>query len=107
MSKTITLQPDYLGDVLPYPFFIDAGSGLVGRQDFWGGSPYRLVGMAWQDAPFEVVLTMGELAEDPHAAVGLVPVFEDAVGGYSTWTQMVIDSVTVKDDVARVGGEAA
>ncbi|AYD89695.1 hypothetical protein D5R93_05865 [Actinomyces lilanjuaniae] len=105
MTTTIMVQPRAFGDgTLPYPWFINASSFLVGRQDWWRGKPYRLVGFTVPDQPYEVLLRPEEWADDVGQAVGMVPVFEhrDADGsGYVTWGQMVIDRVSVE------GGGAA
>lgn len=97
MSKketTIRIQPEELGDgKLPYPFFIKEG-GFVGRQDFWNGHPYKLVGFEKQIGKFNITLSVEEFLQSPVLAVGLYPVFEKSDGEWYSLSQ-VIDKVDV------------
>lgn len=92
------------GGVLPYPFFIDDHTFLVGRQDFWKGKPHSLVGFTRQDTPDRVMVGACEFSELPQTVIGMVPVFADAQGRLSTWAHLVIKSVTVVEE--EPGGEA-
>lgn len=60
---------------LPYPYHIEPG-GVVGRQDFWRGSPSRLMGFQ-RGTECRVVLTIDEFEKQPERAVGFCPVFID------------------------------
>lgn len=91
MTTVRTIQPAQTADPaaeydpmlpLPYPWHI-ASNGDVERQDFWKGSPARLVGFQ-RDNVHRVVLRAEDwMAGEPDAAVGLQPVFVDLDG--SMW----------------------
>lgn len=63
---------------LPYPYHLDK-VGVVGRQDYWRGSPERLIGFQRWDVQ-EIVLYVQEFLADPDSAIGLSPVFIDLDG---------------------------
>lgn len=61
---------------LPYPYHID-DEGNVQRQDFWKGSPARLLGFQHGGVQ-RISLTFRDwMAGDADAAIGLCPVFID------------------------------
>lgn len=64
---------------LPYPWHIE-NDGAVGRQDFWHGTPSRLVGFQTGDVQRVTLTTEAWMAGDADAAVGLHPVFVDDDG---------------------------
>lgn len=86
----ITIQPAQTADAaapydvhqpLPYPYHIEE-DGKVGRQDFWRGTPYSLIG--FQRGRREVVVLAAEdFVRDPDKALGLCAVFLDEDG--SIW----------------------
>lgn len=77
------LQPRELDDMtLPYPYFIDENA-LVGRQDFWKGHPYKLLGFnsTANAGDIDVIKFLsGEKIEtkDIKKGVGNYAVFSDA-----------------------------
>lgn len=73
---------------VPYPFFIDE-KGLVGRQDFWKGSPYQLVG--FNDIPFagNIKLTFDKFKQNIDKAIGMYPVFRNKDGTIETHTNII------------------
>ena len=91
----IKIQPKQRQDkTLPYPYFIDE-QGLVGRQDFWKGRPYKLVG--FNGKPKTGIdgktIDLDIFLKDPQKAVGLYPIFEHENGEWYTYEDK-IDSVT-------------
>ena len=91
------LQPAERDDgTLPYPYFIDE-QGLVGRQDFWNGKPYKLIG--FQPKPktgvMKGTIDIKIFFEDPQKAVGMYPIFADTEDTYYTYRDK-IESVTTK-----------
>lgn len=103
MSKTISIQTantetgDF--DVMkprPYPFHIDAETGEVGRQDFWKGDPFKLVGFQ-NDANRQTVdVFYTAFVADPQAVVGKFPVFLRADGSMYSMT-VPVDTITVSE----------
>lgn len=102
--KIITLQPSALTDhitddgveltQLPYPFHVDA-DGLVGRQDFWKGDPYRVIGFVADLARQEVDLWWEAVADgDEQRAVGMYLITQNQLGDMATHLT-AIESVTV------------
>lgn len=86
---------------LPYPFHIDE-HGLVGRQDFWNGEPWTLIGFEDPNADRRsIVLAREAWMADPNQAVGLWPVFQDHHRTWSTYPTPVTD-VTVQAMAASV-----
>jgi hypothetical protein len=64
---------------LPYPFYVDEG-GNVGRQDFWQGTPERVIGFARDLSVQEISLWWPTVVQDPAPAVGMYLVTQDADG---------------------------
>jgi hypothetical protein len=84
----ITIQPansaDGTYDVhepLPYPFHVDAVTGDVGRQDFWKGAPFRVLGFQKDAAVQQVDLWWEQAAADPDQIVGMFAVMLDTSEG--------------------------
>ena len=67
----------------PYPFFIEA-DGLVGRQEFWKGTPLKLLGFNNTTQEGEISLPFEEFTKNINAAIGKYPVFRDKDGTIST-----------------------
>lgn len=63
----------------PYPLFVDE-DGSVGRQDFWNGRIFRVVGFMRDLAVQEVNLWWADAAKDPQQAVGMYVVATDKDG---------------------------
>lgn len=116
-TKMITIQPKLREDgVLPYPFHIqaedaaDVTRGAVGRQDFWHGTPSRLVGFQADPDVQAVDLTLTQFLAEPGKARGMHPVMQDSEGGWATypgeiesvqaWTATENDEVFVKEPVS-------
>ncbi|MFS0885273.1 hypothetical protein [Aeromicrobium sp. 179-A 4D2 NHS] len=92
--SSVTIQPK-TGDNLsrPYPFHIEE-DGTVGRQDFWNGTPEKLVGFQNDADVQHVDVPVREFLADPDVAVGKYPVFIDADG--SMWNYAApIESILV------------
>lgn len=90
--KSITIQPASPKEdpfKMPYPYHITR-TGLVGRQDFWHGSPYRLIGFSKKPKAGEVELMLAEFWEEPQQAVGMYPVFADQENNWSTYTTKTV-----------------
>lgn len=81
MSLKIQMA-EYQG-VLPYPYFIDK-DGLVGRQEFWKGRPYRLIGFSANFDTGNMELPRREFFQDPQKAVGMYPIFADQNDDWET-----------------------
>lgn len=76
MKFIARIQQEELADkTLPYPYFIDKG-GLVGRQDFWKGRPYKLLGFHDKPVSGDIKLLFDEFKKDIKKAIGMYPVFE-------------------------------
>lgn len=60
---------------LPYPYHVGPG-GAIERQDFWRGSPSKLLGFQ-RGVQCSLVVSFEEFWADPDKAVGLCPVFID------------------------------
>lgn len=73
----IKIQPEGDRAELPYPFFIDS-LGLVGRQDFWKGKPYRLIGFNGKPKTGHDKKTIDFVMfwNNPEKCIGLYPIFE-------------------------------
>jgi hypothetical protein len=87
--KMITIQPQPREDgVLPYPFHLVAEGderGQVGRQDFWNGTPSRLVGFVQDPETQQIDLGFADFFAEPGKARGMHPVMEDDEGGWATY----------------------
>lgn len=82
---SIRIQPkEQRGGLLPYPYFINRKNGLVGRQDFWKGKPYKLIGFSRKPVTGIVDLDFEEFAKKPNSAIAMYPVFEHKNGNMTT-----------------------
>lgn len=92
--KTLTIQPEQedVRKPLPYPFHVDE-AGLIGRQEFWRGDPYRVIGFQRHRAVHRVDIAWSEVWERPELAIGKYLVTSDESGTFSTH-QSPIGSVT-------------
>lgn len=94
---TITIQPATLPDLTrPYPWHIDTATGDVGRQEFWKGDPYRLMGFQKaSDSVQRVTVFLEDFTATPDKAIDMQPVFIRADGSmYSS--SHTIETVTVQ-----------
>ena len=92
-ARIVTLQPSDIVDHItedgteltrkPYPFHVDI-NGLVQRQDFWRGDPYRVVGFVVDPSSHDVHLRWDEIFDRPERAVGMYVVTADAEETWST-----------------------
>lgn len=104
MGKIITIHrgntPSGEYDVhkpLPYPYHVEAETGDVGRQEFWHGTPLRVLGFQ-QDADIQIVdLSWREAAAVPDRIVGMFPVLLHKSGGIYNET-CPITKISVTDD---------
>lgn len=96
MTLMIKLQPATgPGHKQPYPYWIEAATGLVGRQDVWHGDPTQVVGVTDDPDSEEIAFTWAEVAADPECAVGtyMVVIDTDGMAAYQT----PIDSVSTAE----------
>lgn len=92
----IMIQPREQWDgKLPYPYWINADQ-TIGRQDFWEGRPYMLIGFANDYVPGEIDLSFADFWANPKLAVGKHPVFSDKKHNWFT-AEQIIDRVQVRD----------
>ncbi|HWT40480.1 MAG TPA: hypothetical protein VN081_04430 [Dongiaceae bacterium] len=100
MTKFKLQLPETDG-VLPYPYYVDE-AGLVGRQDFWQGNPYRLIG--FNDKPVSGEMNVAQFiqnqtsdtpipAEDMMLGIGNYGVFSTKDNNWFTMTEP-FESVT-------------
>lgn len=92
-GKTFTVQPSAFVDGLtpdgqemtrlPDPFHVDE-AGFVGRQDFWKGRVYEVIGFARFLNVHEINLKWEEAVRDPARAVGMYVVTSDQDGEWVT-----------------------
>ena len=74
--KTITIQPKKMEDgTLPYPYHISE-DGLIQRQDFWKGRPFRLIGFAKYSQINQVDLIFEDWIKKPKSCIGMYAVLE-------------------------------
>lgn len=78
---------------LPKPFFVD-GEGYVGRQDFWKGNPFQIIGFQEDLDEMQIDLTWEEAISAPEQAVGMYLVAADERGDFGTY-EIAVASVTV------------
>lgn len=89
----IKIQPAERPDMtLPYPYFIESG-GYVGRQDFWEGNPYKLLGFNDTSKVGDIKLSFEEFWKKPEKAIGMYPVFSTAQDEWWTYKD-AIESIT-------------
>lgn len=82
------------GTRLPYPFHARLSDGRVTRQDFWNGTPWRIVGFCNTPDPGRVDLYWHQIGEDPQAAVGKYVVTQDRNGSMAVH-QTAVQSMVV------------
>ena len=89
IAKTIMIQPaEKVNGVLPYPYFINK-NGLIGRQNFWRGNPYKLLGFSIKPIAGNIELEFKDFWKKPKLAEGMYAVFTD---NKDNWT-------TLKDEI--------
>ena len=72
----ITIQPENMEDgILPYPYHISE-DGLIQRQDFWKGRPFRLIGFAKDSEVNQVDLIFEDWIKKPKSCIGMYAVLE-------------------------------
>lgn len=84
------------GTKLPYPFHARLSDGRITRQDFWNGTPWRVIGFCNTPDPGRVDLYWDEIGADPQAAVGKYIVTQDRDGGMAVH-QTAVASMTVTE----------
>ena len=90
-NQIIKIQPEQRADLkLPYPYFINEG-GFVGRQDFWKGSPYKLLGFSNTPQAGSIDLLVTNFLKSPQSAINMFPVFTDNLNSWSTLTDKIGD----------------
>lgn len=100
MSRRFKIQPaartDHIAEdghelqQLPYPFFVDE-AGRVGRQDFWNGRVFQVIGFVADPARMEVDIFWPDILDLPGAAVGLYLITADDHGRFSTHESAVAE----------------
>ena len=94
--KIVKIHPEEKpGLALPYPWMIDE-DGIVLRQDFWKGKPYKLIGFQKEDE-LNMDLTFKEFWKCPKKAVGLFPIFMHLGGIWTTYFGSKVDRVSVEN----------
>lgn len=96
--KVISIQPESPKDdpfKLPYPYHISK-TGLVGRQDFWKGEPYKLIGFADTPGKAAIDVRMSDFWDNPENCVGFYPVFAHKGDKWFTYS-VAIKSVHVNE----------
>lgn len=90
MVRNISIQPygDPVGQ-MPYPFHIDR-FGMVGRQEFWKGNPYKLIGFSHKPKAGSIDLEFLEFWSEPNRAVKMFPVFASRRGTWGTFTNHIM-----------------
>ncbi len=85
-KKVIKIQPKMRKDLtLPYPYFID-DDGYVGRQDFWKGTPLKLIGFNLSDKQIDDdSITFAQFWKNPELAIGKYPIFMHQDGEWYTY----------------------
>lgn len=91
--RSIRIQPESPKEdplKMPYPYFINE-AGEVGRQDFWKGSPLKLVGFngAAKNETVEPACGLEDFLKDPKQAIGKYPIFEHADGEWFTYKDRI------------------
>lgn len=102
--KQLYINFPEVGGVLPYPYIVDR-DGLVGRQDFWKGEPYQIVGFCKRPKAGEVHLTFKDFLKAPNRAVGMFVVWRTPGDAWYTKTDMPIESVTAPNVSSRTAHE--
>lgn len=81
---TITIQPgntpDGTYDVhqpMPYPYHVDVATGEIGRQEFWRGAPFKVIGFQSDAAVQKVDLFWERAVENPEQIKGMYAVLLD------------------------------
>jgi hypothetical protein len=102
MSRVLRVQPASRIDNLtddghemtqqPYPLFVD-GDGQVGRQDFWDGKIFRVLGFQRDLAVQQVDLWWRDAWTEPERAVGMYVVAADRDGNFFN-LDTAVESIT-------------
>jgi len=89
-EKTIArLQPkERSNGVLPYPYFIKSDA-LVGRQDFWKGKPFKLLGFSKIPEPGDIDLMFSDFKKNTSKAIGMYPVFANEDSNWVTYSERI------------------
>lgn len=95
----IAIQPKQREDgVLPYPYFIDE-KGKIGRQDFWKGEPYMLIGFNPKpktgDMPGTIDIKI--FLKDPKKCIGMYPIFAHKNGEWYTYQDQIESVREIKE----------
>ena len=110
MSKTIiTIQPKMRKNkTLPYPYFIDAKDGKVGRQDFWKGEPWKLIGFDINQKDHGESgksITLKQFLADPKLCIGMYPIFANKSDQFYTYADPIasfkIDNSKDREELAK------
>ena len=96
-DKTIVkIQPAERSDMtLPYPYFIDS-DGYVGKQEFWQGHPYKLIGFSKTPTAGTMELTFSEFWKDPKQAIKMFPVMSNTEDDWFTVLEHIESVDTIK-----------
>lgn len=81
------------GTKLPYPFHARRSDGRITRQDFWRGTPWRIVGFCNTPDPGRIDVWWAEVADNPDAAIGKYVVTQDRGGGMAVHQTAVQSAV--------------
>lgn len=99
----ITIQPSIMANgTLPYPFHVDAKTGLVERQDFWRGKISAVIGFTDTPTPGTALTLWPDIAADPKLAIGKYVTTNNVDGEWSLHTNSIC-SVAVDEPVLKCG----
>ncbi len=76
-------QEEQPNGTLPYSYFIHK-NGKVGRQDFWKGHPFKLLGFSKNPVAGDMQIILSYFIFNPKAVIGMYPVFSDKKGKWFT-----------------------
>jgi hypothetical protein len=77
-------------------FFIDE-KGYVGRQDFWQGNPYKILGFNKTPKTGDISLMFEDFKKDPKQAEGMYPVFSTAQDEWTTHQDPIAEVEILKN----------
>lgn len=100
----IEIQPKELSNgTLPYPYFINKNDGKIGRQDYWKGNPYRLIGFNDEPKAGDISLSFSQFKENPKLAINKYPVFSSKDDEWVTHTNPIesIDIIIKRQQIIK------
>lgn len=105
-KQTYKVQQVGGDSTLPYPYFIDK-KGLVGRQDFWKGKPYKLLGFSFLPEAGDINIFLEDAIKNPNLVIGRYPVFADKDDNWFTQLDPVGEFSEIKVKSSRKAKSAS